>query len=54
MSTWFVVFNQPGPVRVIDENGTIWQAYRRAADIPNLNLGPHIATVRAREIEGGE
>ena len=48
---FFVVFNQPGPIRVIDEKGTIWQVYRKAADIPNLKSGPHIATVRAREIK---
>jgi hypothetical protein len=51
---FFVVWNQPGPIQVVDLQGVIWQAYRRVADIPNLAVGPHIATVRAREIKGGE
>ena len=51
---FFVVWKQPGPIRVIDEHGTIWQAYRNVEDIPNLKTGPHMATIRAREIRGDE
>ena len=50
---FLLVFNQPGPIRVIDQQGTIWQAYRKVEDIPNLKSGPPIATVRAREVAPG-
>jgi hypothetical protein len=51
---FIVVFNQPGPIQVMDHHGTIWQAYRQVADIPNLKSGPHLARIRAREIKGGD
>lgn len=45
---FLVVWNQPGPLKVMDEKGTIWMAYKEAKDIPNLNRGPHIAELWGR------
>ena len=46
LEEFLVVYNQPGPLRVMDQEGRIWQAYKHYEDIPNW--GPHIATVLAR------